>query len=244
MLLGDGAQRRHRREPVLKLEGVHASYGHVHVLRGIDLEVPDGGIVALLGANGAGKSTLLKTISGVVRASRGKITFGEEEITGLDASAIVRRGIVHCPEGRQVFPGLTVRENLALGTYARGDWANLGHVLEIFPALRDRLEQTAGTLSGGEQQMLAIGRALISDPRLLMLDEPSLGLAPLIVEHIFEVIASFRRRNISVLLVEQNAALALEFADRAYGIAHGAIRFSGTAAELRDSNLLERAYLG
>lgn len=229
---------------MLRLHGVHAYYGHVHVLRGIDLEVPDGNIVALLGANGAGKSTLLKTVSGLVRAARGTITFDNSDITSLDASAIVRRGIVHCPEGREVFPGLTVRENLALGTYARGDWNRLDYVLEIFPALRSRLEQAAGTLSGGEQQMLAIGRALISEPRLLMLDEPSLGLAPLIVEQIFEVIANFRQQNISVLLVEQNAALALEFADKAYGISHGAIRFSGTPEELRDSELLERAYLG
>ena len=229
---------------MLKLEGVHAYYGHVHVLRGVDLEVPDGRIVALLGANGAGKSTMLKAISGLIRTVRGKISFDGKDITALDAAAIVRRGVVHCPEGREVFPGLTVRENLALGTYARGDLGRLDYVLEIFPALRDRLEQAAGTLSGGEQQMLAIGRALITQPRLLMLDEPSLGLAPLIVEQIFDVIANFRRENISVLLVEQNAALALEFADKAYGISHGAIRFSGTPDELRNSELLERAYLG
>ncbi len=223
---------------------MHAHYGHVHVLRGISLEVPDGDVVALLGANGAGKSTTLKTISGIVRASHGKITFDGEDITRLDPSAIVRRGIVHCPEGRQVFPNLTVRENLALGTYARGRAGQVDRVIQIFPALRDRFSQFAGTLSGGEQQMLAIGRSLMAEPRLLMLDEPSLGLAPIIVEHIFNVIAGFRDQKISVLLVEQNATLALEFAERAYALSHGAVYFSKSAVELRDSDLVQRAYLG
>jgi len=229
---------------VLKLEGIHVSYGHVAVLHGISLEVPDGSVVALLGANGAGKSTTLKAISGVARASRGSITFDGEEISQLDPAAIVRRGIVHCPEGRQVFPGLTVRENLELGAYGRGSRRQMARVIELFPALERRTSQYAGTLSGGEQQMLAIGRALMAEPRLLMLDEPSLGLAPLIVEHIFEIIAGFRAQNISVLLVEQNAAIALEFADWGYALSHGAIRFSRPAAELRESDLVEHVYLG
>lgn len=229
---------------MLKLEDVHAGYGHVHVLHGISLEVPDGSVVALLGANGAGKSTTLKVISGLLRDVRGSITFDGEDITRLSPSAIVQRGIVHCPEGRQVFPGLSVRENLALGTYARGNVSQLERVVDIFPRLRDRMQQLAGTLSGGEQQMLAMGRALMAEPRLLMLDEPSLGLAPLIVEHIFEIIAGFRSQNISVLLVEQNANLALEFADWAYALSHGVIRFSHAASEVRGSELVEKAYLG
>ncbi|MGH7683951.1 MAG: ABC transporter ATP-binding protein [Vulcanimicrobiaceae bacterium] len=228
---------------MLKLEDVHASYGHVAVLHGINLEVPDGSVVALLGANGAGKSTTLKAISGVVRATRGSITFDGENIAHLDAATIVRRGIVHCPEGRQVFPGLTVRENLELGAYGRGSRDQMGGVIELFPALEKRMSQYAGTLSGGEQQMLAIGRALMAEPRLLMLDEPSLGLAPLIVEHIFEIIAGFRAQNISVLLVEQNATLALEFADWAYALSHGVIRFSRPAAELAPADV-EHVYLG
>jgi len=229
---------------VLKLDDVHISYGHVQVLRGVTLEVPDGEVVALLGANGAGKSTLLKAISGIMKPKRGAITFGGETISRLDPAQIVRRGVVHCPEGRQVFPGLTVRENLALGSYARGDpRTQLDRVIDMFPALSSRLGQLAGTLSGGEQQMLAIGRALMGEPKLLLLDEPSLGLAPLIVEGIFQVIAKFRQHDISVLLVEQNAALALEFASWAYALSHGQIRFSQASAELRDSDLVRSAYL-
>ncbi len=229
---------------MLKLDGVHASYGNVHVLHGICLEVTDRSVVALLGANGAGKSTTLKAISGIVRASRGTITFHGEDITRCDPSTIVRRGILHCPEGREVFANLTVRENLTLGAYARGRAGQFERVLDIFPKLGERFGQLAGTLSGGEQQMLAIGRSLMGAPRLLMLDEPSLGLAPLIVERIFDVISGFRAHEISVLLVEQNASLALEFADWAYALSHGEIRLSRRAAELRDGELVARAYLG
>ncbi len=230
---------------MLTLDDVHVYYGHVHVLRGISLEVPDGAVVALLGANGAGKTTTLKAISGILRPARGTIRFDGEEISRVDPSQIVRRGIIHCPEGRQVFPGLTVRENLMLGSYARGDpRVQFDRVIDIFPALRSRLGQLAGTLSGGEQQMLAIGRALMGEPRLLLLDEPSLGLAPLIVEYIFRVIAKFREHDISVLLIEQNATLALEFAEWAYALSHGQIRFSRAAADLHDSDLVRRAYLG
>ena len=229
---------------MLKIDDLHVHYGRVHVLRGISLEVPDGSVVALLGANGAGKTTTLKAISGILKPTRGTIRFDGEEISRLDAAAIVARGIIHCPEGRQVFPELSVRENLVLGSYARGDArTQLDRVLDMFPALRSRLAQLAGTLSGGEQQMLAIGRSLMGEPKLLLLDEPSLGLAPLIVEYIFQVIAKFREHDISVLLIEQNAVLALEFAGWAYALSHGQIRFSHPAHALRDSDLVRQAYL-
>jgi branched-chain amino acid transport system ATP-binding protein len=229
---------------VLKLDDVHVHYGRVHVLRGISLEVPDGAVVALLGANGAGKTTTLKTISGILKPTRGSIHFDGDDLSRLDAADIVRRGIIHCPEGRQVFPQLSVRENLMLGSYARGNGrVQFERVLDIFPALRPRLAQLAGTLSGGEQQMLAIGRALMGEPKLLLLDEPSLGLAPLIVEYIFQVIAKFREHDISVLLIEQNAMLALEFAGWAYALSHGQITFSHAAQTLRDTDLVRRAYL-
>jgi len=229
---------------VLKLDDVHVHYGRVHVLRGISLEVPDGAVVALLGANGAGKTTTLKTISGILKPTRGSIHFDGDDLSRLDAADIVRRGIIHCPEGRQVFPQLSVRENLMLGSYARGNGrVQFERVLDIFPALRPRLAQLAGTLSGGEQQMLAIGRALMGEPKLLLLDEPSLGLAPLIVEYIFQVIAKFREHDISVLLIEQNAMLALEFAGWAYALSHGQIAFSHAAQTLRDTDLVRRAYL-
>ena len=229
---------------MLKLDDVHVHYGRVHVLRGISLEVPDGAVVALLGANGAGKTTTLKTISGILKPSRGSVLFDGEDISRLDAADIVRRGIIHCPEGRQGFPQLSVRENLMLGSYARGNpRVQFERVLDIFAALRPRLTQLAGTLSGGEQQMLAIGRALMGEPRLLLLDEPSLGLAPLIVEYIFQVIARFREHDISVLLIEQNAMLALEFAGWAYALSHGQITFSHAAQALRDTDLVRRAYL-
>lgn len=229
---------------MLKLDDVHVHYGRVHVLRGISLEVPDGAVVALLGANGAGKTTTLKTISGILKPTRGSIHFDGDDLSRLDAADIVRRGIIHCPEGRQVFPQLSVRENLMLGSYARGNGrVQFERVLDIFPALRPRLAQLAGTLSGGEQQMLAIGRALMGEPKLLLLDEPSLGLAPLIVEYIFQVIAKFREHDISVLLIEQNAMLALEFAGWAYALSHGQITFSHAAQTLRDTDLVRRAYL-
>ena len=229
---------------MLKLDDVHVHYGRVHVLRGISLEVPDGAVVALLGANGAGKTTTLKTISGILKPTRGSIHFDGDDLSRLDAADIVRRGIIHCPEGRQVFPQLSVRENLMLGSYARGNGrVQFERVLDIFPALRPRLVQLAGTLSGGEQQMLAIGRALMGEPKLLLLDEPSLGLAPLIVEYIFQVIAKFREHDISVLLIEQNAMLALEFAGWAYALSHGQIAFSHAAQTLRDTDLVRRAYL-
>ena len=229
---------------MLTLSGVHAGYGRASVLHGVSLEVGKGEVVSLLGANGAGKSTTLKTISGVVRAGRGEVRFGGQDITSAAPGAIVKLGVVHCPEGRQVFPDLTVRENLQMGAYARGSRKRVDKVLETFPALRDRVHQPAGTLSGGEQQMLAIGRALMAEPRLLLLDEPSLGLAPLIVEWIFQIIAGFRDEGVSVLLVEQNAALALGVADRAYVLSHGEVRHSGSAEAVKGSEALRKAYLG
>lgn len=229
---------------MLNVNGLHVQYGRVEVLHGVGLEVHDGSVVALLGANGAGKSTLLKTISGVLSPTKGTVIFDGEDITGLSSSEIVRRGVIHCPEGRQVFPGLSVRENLQLGSYARGgSKIQFERVLEIFPALEPRLTQLAGTLSGGEQQMLAIGRALMGEPKLLLLDEPSLGLAPLIIEYIFKVILTFQEQNISVLLVEQNATLALKFSKWAYALSHGKIYFSYPSDELNDYDVVRRAYL-
>jgi branched-chain amino acid transport system ATP-binding protein len=229
---------------MLTLSNVSAAYGAVSALRDVNLEVPDGSVVALLGANGAGKSTTLKTISGILHPSSGEICHDGTRIERMSPAQIVRRGIVHCPEGRQVFAGFTVRENLLVGAYARGNRRELERVLDIFPALRSRLGQFAGTLSGGEQQMLAIGRALMAEPRVLMLDEPSLGLAPVIVEHIFDIVAGLRGAGVAVLLVEQNAMLALELADWVYALGNGEVRLSRAAAELRDSDALRDAYLG
>ncbi len=229
---------------MLTLRNVFASYGAVQALNDVSFEVPEGSVVALLGANGAGKSTALKTISGIVHATHGEITFEGRELRRLSPAQIVGLGVIHCPEGRQVFAGFTVRENLLVGAYARGNRNQIDEVLDIFPALKSRLKQLAGTLSGGEQQMLAIGRALMAKPRLLMLDEPSLGLAPVIVEHIFDIIAGLRKAGVAVLLVEQNAMLALELADWAYALSHGQIRLSKAAAELQDSVAIRHAYLG
>ena len=228
---------------MLTLEDVHVYYGRACALHGVSLSIADGSVTALLGANGAGKSTTLKTISGILHPARGRILLDGVDISRLDPAAIVRRGIVHCPEGRQVFPGLSVRENLLLGSYAAGTHQQMDYVLGLFPRLQDRLKQFAGTLSGGEQQMLAIGRALMGKPKLLMLDEPSLGLAPIVVEQIFEIIAGFREQNISVLVVEQNAMLALDVADWAYTLSHGEVRISGAASELRDPETIQRVYL-
>ena len=228
---------------MLAVDDIHVYYGRACALRGISLSIAKGSVVALLGANGAGKSTTLKTISGILGPARGKVVLEGVEISGLDPADVVRRGIVHCPEGRQIFPGLTVRENLVLGSYSVGARQQMDHVLALFPRLRDRLAQQAGTLSGGEQQMLAIGRALMAKPKLLMLDEPSLGLAPVIVEQIFEIIKTIRQEGTSVLLVEQNAMLALDLADWIYALSHGEVRLSSASAELHDTDLLQRAYL-
>jgi branched-chain amino acid transport system ATP-binding protein len=230
---------------MLCVEDLSVAYGSVKALRGVALEVPERRIVAILGANGAGKSTLLKAISGVLRGvTRGRISFEGRSILHLDPAQIVRAGLIHCPEGRQVFPDLSVLENLRMGAYARGKPSDVAEQWELFPVLEQRQHQAAGTLSGGEQQMLAIARALMGRPRLLMLDEPSLGLAPIIVERIFDVVVRLRESGMAILLVEQNAELALRVADRAYVIGAGAIRMEGRPEDVLRSEALREAYLG
>ena len=233
---------------LLTLEDVHAAYGPVVALSGLDLAVRPGELVCLIGANGAGKSSTLRAISGLLRAGRGRIVFDGREIGGLEPAEILRAGIAHCPEGRRVFPHLTVDENLAMGAYVRRDRRavtdDLERVREHFPILAERRRQMAGTLSGGEQQMLAIARALMARPRLMLFDEPSLGLAPTVVETTFGIIADIRRRGTTVLMVEQNAYLALRMADRGYVMETGRIVLEGPAAELLTNDHVRRAYLG
>ena len=232
---------------MLRLEGLDVYYGEIHALRGVGLEVREREIVALLGNNGAGKSTTLKTVSGLLRPRRGTVSFENGPLTGVAAHDIVARGIAHVPEGRRIFNRLTVRENLAMGAYLRDDGGvagDLERVFELFPRLKERIAQVAGTLSGGEQQMLAIGRALMASPRLLLLDEPSMGLAPVLVEQIFATIDSINRQGTTILLVEQNAAMALSIAHRGYVLETGTIVLAGSAAELADNTDVRRAYLG
>src|SRR5436189_1174034 len=233
---------------MLRLEGLRAGYGPIEALRGLDLEVQQGELVCLLGANGAGKSSTLRAISGLVRPTAGRILFEDRAITGAEPAAVLAAGIAHCPEGRRVFPYLTVEENLAMGAYVRRDRegiaADVEHVCSHFPILAERRRQMAGTLSGGEQQMLAIARALMARPRLILFDEPSLGLAPTLVEATFEIIADIRRRGTTVLMVEQNAYLALRMADRGYVMETGRVVLGGPAAELLGNDLVRRAYLG
>ena len=232
---------------MLRLDGVHLSYGHVHAIKGVSLDVAAGEIVTLIGANGAGKSSSLKAISGVHPIGKGSITFRGEQIHTLPAHAIVGRGISHCPEGRRVFYDLTVRENLLMGGFLLAKQAvaeRLETVLDLFPRLRERLGQPGGTLSGGEQQMLAIGRSLMSNPSLLMLDEPSLGLAPLMVEKIFERIVELNRSGLTVLLVEQNASFALDISHRAYVLETGNVTLDGPSADLARDERVRKAYLG
>ena len=235
--------------PMLKLENLDVYYGAIHALRGVSVTVNEGEIVTLIGANGAGKSTLLRTASGMVRPKGGSVTFLGENITKTAIGTIVSRGLVHCPEGRRIFANMTVKENLELGAYLRKDKAGIAadyeYALELFPRLRERLTQNAGTLSGGEQQMLAIGRALMSKPKLLMMDEPSLGLAPVIVQDIFRIITTINQEHkVSVLLVEQNANKALAVAHRGYVLETGRITLEGPAAELRTNPEVKKAYLG
>ena len=233
---------------LLEVDGLVARYGRITALQGIALNVNEGEIVTLIGANGAGKTTTLRAISGLVRASAGTIRFDGRDITRLAPNEIVRAGISHSPEGRRVFPRMTVRENLELGAYTRSSKAEIAadteHVLAVFPRLRERYEQRAGTMSGGEQQMLAIARALMSRPRLLLLDEPSLGLSPKLVQTIFEVIRDINARGTTILLIEQNARQALAIAGRGYVLEVGAIAYSGAAAELAASEAVRAAYLG
>jgi branched-chain amino acid transport system ATP-binding protein len=234
-------------EPLLAVSGLVAGYGATQVLRGIDLVVEAGEIVAVLGANGVGKTTLNKVLSGVVPALAGQITFGGTRIDGLSPPEIVAAGLVHVPEGRKIFPDMSVHDNLALGSYRRGRGnrsANLERVFDIFPRLRERHRQAAGTLSGGEQQMLAIGRGLMGEPRLLVLDEPSLGLSPLLVEELFALVSRLNAEGLTILLVEQNVVQSLELATRAHVLENGSIVLSGTGAELAANPALEKAYLG
>jgi branched-chain amino acid transport system ATP-binding protein len=234
---------------LLAIEALRVEYGAVAAVRGVSLAVGTGEVVALLGANGAGKSTMLRTISGLVRPRSGKIRFAGVAIERLAPPRIVRLGLAHCPEGRRIFGSLSVAENLRLGAAARADRAAAAadreRLFELFPVLRERAHQAAGTLSGGEQQMLALARALMAKPRLLLLDEPSLGLAPLMVQAIFATLAALKREGVTMLLVEQNMTLALQLADRAYVLRTGEIRLSGSAAALRaDQERVAEAYLG
>ena len=232
---------------MLALEGLEVYYGEIHALKGVSLEVREREIVALLGNNGAGKTTTLKTISGLLAPRQGRVTFEGRPLVGVAAHAIVSRGIAHVPEGRRIFNRLTVRENLMMGAYLRHDagiGADLDRVFALFPRLHERITQVAGTLSGGEQQMLAIGRALMARPRVLLLDEPSMGLAPVLVEQIFDTIAEVNRQGTTILLVEQNAAMALSIATRGYVLETGRIVLSDTAAALGANTDIRRAYLG
>ena len=233
--------------PLLQVESLRAGYDGVQVLHGISLDLHDGEVVAVLGSNGAGKSTLNNTICGLLRPSAGSVRIGEADITGGNPSRIVADGLIQVPEGRRIFPNLSVRENLELGGYRRGRARrreNLDRITSVFPRLKERFGQRAGTLSGGEQQMLAIGRGLMAEPRLLILDEPSLGLSPLLVEEMFALIRRLNADGLAILLVEQNVVQSLELANRAYVMENGRIVLSGPAAILREDPALKRAYLG
>ena len=233
---------------MLRVEDINVYYGAIHAIKGISLDVPDGEIVALIGSNGAGKSTTLRTISGLMRPKTGRIMYDGEDITGVPAHKIVGKGLCQVPEGRHVFANMTVMENLELGAYLRNDKDGIAKdmeaVFEKFPRLLERKDQISGTLSGGEQQMLAMARALMSRPKLLLLDEPSMGLAPLLVKEIFNIIKEINASGTTVLLVEQNANMALSIADKAYVLETGRITLSGTAAELASSEEVRKAYLG
>ena len=235
-------------EPMLKIDNIDVYYGAIHALKGISLEVKEGEIVTLIGANGAGKSTTLRTISGLLKPKTGSITFLGQDIAGVRAHEIVKKGISQVPEGRRVFAEMTVMENLDLGAFVRKDKAgiqqDLKHVFELFPRLEERKNQSAGTLSGGEQQMLAMGRALMSRPKLLLLDEPSMGLAPLLIKEIFNIIGDIHPSGTTGLLVEENANMALSIANRAYVLETGRITLSGSAKELAASEDVRKAYLG
>ena len=233
---------------MLKINNLHVSYGGIRALRGVDLEVPDGKIVTLIGAHGAGKSTLLRTISGLVKADSGSITYDGVELLGKPINKVLEMGIAQVPEGRRVFADMTVLENLKIGAYLRKDKAEIEKdiqwVYSLFPRLEERHWQLAGTLSGGEQQMLAVGRALMSRPKVLMMDEPSLGLAPLVVQGIFDIIRTINEQGVTVLLIEQNANMALKIADIAYVLETGSITKTGTGAELLADESIKEAYLG
>jgi len=233
---------------MLKIKDLHVSYGGIRALRGVDLEVPDGKIVTLIGANGAGKSTLLRTISGLVKADSGSITYDDTELLGKPINKVLELGVAQVPEGRRVFADMTVLENLKIGAYLRKDKdeieKDIQWVYSLFPRLEERHWQLAGTLSGGEQQMLAVGRALMSRPKVLMMDEPSLGLAPLVVQGIFEIIRTINQQGVTVLLIEQNANMALKTADIGYVMETGRITLTGSGQDLLTNEAVKAAYLG
>ena len=234
-------------EPILKVDNINVYYGSIHAIKGVSFEVNQGEIVTLIGANGAGKSTTLNTVAGLLHSKTGSITFLGENLGHLPCHKTVSKGLALVPEGRRVFLQMTVQENLEMGAYTKpgsGVAADLEHVYELFPRLKERMRQTAGTLSGGEQQMLAMGRALMSHPKLLMLDEPSMGLAPILVEQIFDIIRSLHKAGTTILLVEQNAQAALSVADRGYVLETGKVVTTGTGAELLASPIIKKAYLG
>lgn len=233
---------------LLEVRDLNVSYGAIRALHGVSFSVEEGEVVTLIGANGAGKSTTLRTISGLLPVTSGDIIYDGDVITGAEASRIVSRGIIHVPEGRRIFSPLTVRENLEMGAFTRTDKAEIEETMEyvfhLFPRLKERLEQTGGTLSGGEQQMLAVGRALMAKPRLLLMDEPSMGLAPILVEEIFDIIGEISQEGVTILLVEQNASMALSVADRGYVLETGTIELSGSAQDLAENPQVRAAYLG
>ena len=231
---------------MLKVENINVYYGQIHAIKDVSFEVKPGEIVSLIGANGAGKSTILKTISGLLRSKTGHITFKGEDIGKVEAYKLVSKGLAHVPEGRRIFLQMTVKENLEMGAYTKGDnmAADLETVYNHFPRLKERENQVAGTLSGGEQQMLAMGRAMMSHPDLLILDEPSMGLAPILVQGIFDIIKEFHKMGTTILLVEQNAEMALSIADRAYVLESGRIVLTGTGEQLKASDEIKKAYLG
>jgi len=233
---------------MLKIENLEVAYGNIKAIKGISLEVNQGEIVTLIGSNGAGKSTTLRAISGILKPKSGSITFNGERIDGVEGHDIVAKGICQSPEGRRIFPKMSVDENLDLGAFLRNDKESIAadrdRVLELFPRLRERIDQKAGTMSGGEQQMLAVGRALMGSPKLLLLDEPSMGLAPVLVDMIFETIEKINKQGTTILLVEQNALAALNVADRAYVLESGSIKMSGEAKDLISNDEVTKAYLG
>jgi branched-chain amino acid transport system ATP-binding protein len=244
----DGGSSVDARTPMLKLSDVHTYYGSIHAVKGIDLDVHEGEVVTLIGANGAGKSTTLRSINGLNHPRRGTIFFNGKNITEMAAHDVVKAGICQSPEGRRLFPHMSVRENLDLGAFQRTDRQNLGEdldrVYDLFPRLNERKSQKAGTLSGGEQQMVAIGRALMARPKLLMLDEPSMGLAPIFVERIFEIVKEINSQGTPILLVEQNALMALDVASRGYVMETGTIALKGDSQDLRTNEDVRKTYLG
>ncbi len=233
---------------LLSLDNVHSYYGHIHALKGISITVEEGEIVTLIGANGAGKSTTLRTISGLIHPKQGKVTLQDKDISRMDPHLIVHAGVGHVPEGRGIFPRLTVKENLEMGAYVINDYAEverrMEYSFELFPRLKERIDQKGGTLSGGEQQMLAMARGLMLNPHILMLDEPSMGLSPVLVELVFDTIKTMNAHGTTILLVEQNALMALSIAHRGYVLQTGQIVLSDTAANLRKNEMVQKAYLG